>query len=103
MVRPADITSGMSPLSARLRGEREGPIAEQWEGEVYFRRTIAPAIGTHLTRSLRSHPQPGRPLCGRPRLGSIAKRSNGLRPPQAGGEGYGWSYLADRHVLRHGR
>ena len=29
----------------------------------------------------RSHQQPGRPLCGRPRLGSIAKRSNGLLRP----------------------
>jgi len=35
------------PLSARS-GEREGPIAKRWEGEVC----------THLTRSLRSHPLP---------------------------------------------
>src|SRR6185437_14842121 len=37
------------------------------------------------------HQQPGRPLCGRPRLGSIAKRSNGLllSAPE-GGEGDEW-------------
>jgi hypothetical protein len=58
-------------LSAQS-GEREGPSAQRWEGEVCFRGRIAFAIDTHLTRSLRS-----RPL-----------------PPQAGGEG-----LAD-HVAQ---
>jgi len=53
------------PLSARS-GEREGPIAKQWKGEVSFSYAISVYSATHLTRSLRSHPL----------------------PPQAGGEGF---------------
>jgi hypothetical protein len=53
--------------SPRDSGEREGTRRESdGEGEVPFRGTIASAIDTHLTRSLRSHPL----------------------PPQAGGEGW---------------
>jgi hypothetical protein len=39
-------------LSA-LRGEKEGPIAKQWEGEVSFSGMIARNLETHLTRSRR--------------------------------------------------
>ncbi len=53
--------SSESPLR-RETGEREGPDAKRWEGEVV---RAASTDKTHLTRSLRSHPL----------------------PPQAGGEG----------------
>jgi len=36
------------PLSARS-GEREGPIAQRWEGEVFFRGVRLSAFAAHLT------------------------------------------------------
>jgi hypothetical protein len=61
-------------LSARS-GEREGTRRDSdGEGEVSLRDGTEPAIGTHLTRSLRS-----RPL-----------------PPQAGGEGSRAPSLSER-------
>ena len=64
-------------LSAQS-GEREGPSAQRWEGEVCFRGRIAFAIDTYLTRSLRS-----RPL-----------------PPQAGGEGLADHVAQSRYCRR---
>jgi hypothetical protein len=77
------------------RGEGGGPVASA-TGRVRcsLRRQISLAFTAHLTRSLRSHQQPGRPLCGRPRLGSIAKRSNGrFRLPLGSWVGR-WSFTA---------
>jgi len=48
---------GPSPRNA---GRGRGPVDRQGdgEGEVSFRGTTAPALDTHLTRSLRSRPLP---------------------------------------------
>jgi hypothetical protein len=51
-------------LSARS-GEREGPVAKRWEGEVSVDGAIACAIATHLIRSLALAPSP--PASGRRR------------------------------------
>jgi len=43
------MTGGLKkPLSARS-GEREGPIAKRWEGEVFLRRASLSVFATHLT------------------------------------------------------
>ena len=53
---PLDVPAE-SPLRAE-RGEGGAPAVSDGEGEVSRRRTTLPASGTHLTRSLRSHPLP---------------------------------------------